>query len=1285
MCLGLIVPNYLTSYRRGCRVMSKCDVKTRRIRGCIIAVRNVNKFYSVLNGLTIVVNVLFLPVDIPGAVGRTAGQSFRLASSLAVCVKLNLYGLRTLAITVCIVVPHDLSIYGLGFLIASDSGFPLVLSGQVIEAAVALAPLSSGQVVPSIRLNSGAILGCGCLITFVEHCCCGCVIPTERVVNRNSSASGAPYREVLDRASPSIALTSERYGTNLRAIAVNINGNSRRTNCIIIIAVVPVCREIEANRLGHGDCAVITVVGCVSGVLINICDFCRPNNRMAIKIGRQTREGISPRVCVVLNCVSLSKVDGLILNAISQQLNIYAVGIRSIVPGVVVIHPAQIDCEVLLSLAYIVTVVLMGEVDIQAIIFTVNLVVPSSNAGGTSRCIVEDFVSHTIIDGVLLQAGNRVGPARRTIAAPLGHFNSTHFCTGGISYLASNAIQFVSTNYTLLSIGTHINGEVVRAVSALVICVEPVNMTSFSACCSSLLQGYYNLVSLNIGFREFDVLRGYNLIIRCTKLRVQRYGCVVLDLITLSGVNRKLREGPLHAVYIKVNSVLVVSAVNRNAISGQSQVQRLRAYAVRVVVVVKAERYAHISLSRLVRQVQVHACGHRRINLGSVIVNLDGVVDQLTILILVKTSKVGNPNVRVCSVCILGGQRSGLAYYLLAISIKLYFDRFRTLCITIVFIVPVNLSRNALGLGAVSQVNLNVVRINSSCAFRRIGYFVAVRCSYFNGIYNRRASCALIVIVRCDILPGLSPVIVLVKLESLTGCLAVSIKFANDLIRTQIVIVIVIVPIDVAGNITDGRRVVQMYVAAFHRYGITVSILQIVTEVFRYICQISNLLTAFAQRKVGDLISPGVVVTSSYGVGLNKGLHSVNLLVQINLDGRRTLAVTVLVIVPTCIQIYCTLISAVRQFDVSLCRVCQVCCSVAVSIHVRCGIADNLFFLAVGHGNVGAIDGILYSLFYRSGIQNFLTLFAITVNRKVLKGIIPSIGSLIATQNMLISSAFHLLTISIKLKNYSRRTDVIIVLSIGPLYSYRNRLSIAIMRYLDIEFACGPSVTISSLCDVSIKVRGNLCLIDNFLTAIVLFHISKCVSPKVEVLTAVDGCSAYIYRFPTIGLGIPLISSEFNIHRFRTSVVSVAFIIPVNRNGFVNQFNVTGDDSAIFVTCRLVCTVEILSGIVVLIVLSCLVVISNRSGIGDCLTIKVLLIVSPSISPYVSVIRNSANSGVSTYNASARVVTQKVLYSLAVSIQVQRYRTRTNAIIVAVIVPLDGKLHIIAGCNQTMI
>ena len=610
MCLGLIVPNHLTSYRRGCRVMSKCDVKTRCIRGCIIAVRNVNKFYSVLNGLTIIVNVLFLPVGIPGAVGRTAGQSLRLASSLAVCVKLNLYGLRTLAITVCIVVPHDLSVYGLCFLVTSDRGFPCILSSQIIQTAVALAPLSCGQIVPGIRLNRRAILGCSCLITFVKHCCCGVIRPAERVVNRDSSASGAPYREILDRSSPCIARTGQGYRTNLRAIAVNINGNSRRTNCIIIVRVVPIQSEVETNRLGHGDCAVITVVGCVGGVLINICDFRRPNNRMAIKIGRQTREGISPRVCVVLNCVSLSKVDGLILNAISQQLNIYAVGIRTIVPSVVVIHPAQIDCEVLLSLTYIVTVVLMSEVDIQAVVFTVHLVVPSSNAGGTSRSIVEDFVSHAIIDGVLLQTGNRVGPARRTIAAPLGHFNSTHFRTGGISYLAGNAIQLVSAYYTLLCIGTHINGEVARAVSTLIISVKPVNMASFSACCSSLLQGHYDLVCLNIGLGQFDILRGYDLIRRISKLRVQSYSCVVLDLVSIGGVNRELREGPLYTVYIKVYRVFVVSAINRNSICGQSQVQSFRAYAVRVVVVVKAERYAHVRLSRLVRQIQIHTCRH---------------------------------------------------------------------------------------------------------------------------------------------------------------------------------------------------------------------------------------------------------------------------------------------------------------------------------------------------------------------------------------------------------------------------------------------------------------------------------------------------------------------------------------------------------------------------------------------------------------------------------------------------------------------------------------------------
>ena len=200
-----------------------------------------------------------------------------------------------------------------------------------------------------------------------------------------------------------------------------------------------------------------------------------------------------------------------------------------------------------------------------------------------------------------------------------------------------------------------------------------------------------------------------------------------------------------------------------------------------------------------------------------------------------------------------------------------------------------------------------------------------------------------------------------------------------------------------------------------------------------------------------------------------------------------------------------------------------------------------------------------------------------------------------------------------------------------------------------------------------------------------LFHIIECVSPKVEVLTAVDGCSAYIYRLPTIGLGIPLISGEFNIHRFRTSVVSIAFIIPVNRNGFVHQFNVTGDDGAILVTRRIICAIKVLGCIVVLIVLSCLVVISNRSGIGDCLTIKVLLIVSPSISPYVSVIGNSANSRVSAYNASTGVVTQKILYSLTVSIQVQCYCTRTNTVVIAVVIPLDGELNIVASCNQVML
>ena len=627
MCLGLIVPNYLTSYRRGCRVMSKCDVKTRCIRGCIIAVRNVNKFYSVLNGLTIIVNVLFLPVDIPCAVGRTAGQSLRLASSLAVCVKLNLYGLRTLAITVCIVVPHDLSVYGLCFLVTSDRGFPCILSSQVIQTAVALAPLSCGQIIPGIRLNRRAILGCSCLITFVKHCCCGVIRPAERVVNRDSSASGAPYREILDRSSPCIARTGQGYRTNLRAIAVNINGNSRRTNCIIIVRVVPIQSEVETNRLGHGDCAVITVVGCVGGVLINICDFRRPNNRMAIKIGRQTREGISPRVCVVLNCVSLSKVDGLILNAICQQLDVYAVGVRTVVPSVVIIHPVKGNCKILLCLTNIVLIVTMRQADVKTIILAVYLCVPACDTSSTSRCVVEDLVCNAIIDCILLQTIDRVSPAGRTIAAPFGNSYGADICTLCVSYLAGYTIQLIGTDNTGLSVRVNIDCQIRRTIAALVIGVEPVNMARFAASFSRTLQRYDDLIRLSIRCRQLNVLRGRNLIIRCAVFIRKSYRCIVLDLSAIGRVYRQLAKRALYVVNIKIYGLVVLCAINRNTICGQRQIQNFGTNAVRIAIVVEAERHIHVCLCRLIGQIQIHTCGHCGIGLACIVVQFDRVID----------------------------------------------------------------------------------------------------------------------------------------------------------------------------------------------------------------------------------------------------------------------------------------------------------------------------------------------------------------------------------------------------------------------------------------------------------------------------------------------------------------------------------------------------------------------------------------------------------------------------------------------------------------------------------
>ena len=373
------------------------------------------------------------------------------------------------------------------------------------------------------------------------------------------------------------------------------------------------------------------------------------------------------------------------------------------------------------------------------------------------------------------------------------------------------------------------------------------------------------------------------------------------------------------------------------------------------------------------------------------------------------------------------------------------------------------------------------------------------------------------------------------------------------------------------------------------------------------------------------------------------------------------------------------------QLDVGFCRVRQFCGGVAVCIHIRCCVANNFFFLAISHGNVSAVNGVLNSLFYGSSIENFLTFFTITINREILKGVVPSISRLVAAQNVLISSAFHLLTISVKLKDYSCRTDVIIILGVSPLHSYRNRFSVAIVRYLDVELACGPRVTVGAFSNVSIKIRDNLGLVDDSLATIELFHILECVSPKVELLTTVNSCRTHINSFPAIGFCIPLISGQFDIYRFRTRVIAVALIVPIYRNGLINQFNITRDNSTVFITCRFISAIKILSSIVVQIELSYLVIISNCCSIGDCLTLQILLIISPGIRPHVAVIGNRADSRVCAYNASTGIVTQKVLYSLAVSIQVQRYRTRTNAIIVAVIVPLDGKLHIIAGCNQTMI
>ena len=627
MCFGLVIPDYLTGYIDRSRIVRQGNIQTGSISGCVIVVRSLNEFNRVLNRLAVLVNVLQFPAGRPGAIGRAAGQSLGLTGCYSVCEQLNFYGLRTFAIAVCVIVPHYFSINRLGFLIAGDRCLPFILSSQVIQTAVALTPLSCGQIVPGIRLNRRAILGCSRLITFVKHCRCGVIRPAERVAYRDSSTSLAPYREVLDRASPSIARTGQGYRTNLRAIAVNINGNSRRTNCIIIIAVVPVCREIEANRLSHGDSAVIAVVYCVRGILIHICNLCRPNNCIAIQISRQVCEGISPRVCIVLNSIGLGKMYGLVLYAICQQLDIYAVGVRAVVPSVVVIHPVKGNCKILLCLTNIVLIVTMRQADVKTIILAVYLCVPACDTSSTSRCVVEDLVCNAIIDCILLQTIDRVSPAGRTIAAPFGNSYGADICTLCVSYLAGYTIQLIGTDNTGLSVRVNIDCQTRRTIAALVIGVEPVNMARFAASFSRTLQRYDDLIRLSIRCRQLNVLRGRNLIIRCAVFIRKRYRCIVLDLSAIGRVYRQLAKRALYVVNIKIYGLVVLCAINRNTICGQRQIQNFGTNAVRIAIIVEAERHIHVCLYRLIGQIQIHTCGHCGIGLACIVVQFDRVID----------------------------------------------------------------------------------------------------------------------------------------------------------------------------------------------------------------------------------------------------------------------------------------------------------------------------------------------------------------------------------------------------------------------------------------------------------------------------------------------------------------------------------------------------------------------------------------------------------------------------------------------------------------------------------
>ena len=512
-----IIPIYRAGDISCLRGMRQGDIQPGAVGSGCIAVRDSDHFDRIHDRFAAVIHVLCFPLHRPATIRAAAGQGDRIARRLAICKKLHGDALRTQAITVAVVIPQDISVYIACLLIAGQRGFPLVLSGEIIQTAVDRAPLGRADPVERIRIYQCAIVRWGSGVVVVNQLIARRIRPAERISNRDRCADSTPYWEICDGACPAIAVTGQRDFARLGAVAVDLHGDCIRPRGIVIVSIVPVDREVKADALRHGDRRVIIMVCCGLGVLGNVFDLCCPYYRISIEICRQITENIRPRGTIAADRIGLRQVDGVVFDAIGEQCNVYAGRIRTITPRIAVIQPAQVHSEILRAGTNVIQIIFVRQRNIKA--DAVGNGVPRGNAGGIGCCGIEDLVRYAVIDCVLRQSLNGVRPARGAVRTPFRYRYAADFISLGVRHLAGLAIDRVGADNRSAGVAADNDCQAVRPIAALIVGVKPIDMAGLGAGIAAAGKGNNDLVVIAVRLRQLYVTGGRYRVIRRAVVR----------------------------------------------------------------------------------------------------------------------------------------------------------------------------------------------------------------------------------------------------------------------------------------------------------------------------------------------------------------------------------------------------------------------------------------------------------------------------------------------------------------------------------------------------------------------------------------------------------------------------------------------------------------------------------------------------------------------------------------------------------------------------------------------